>query len=74
MSTSSSLVAFSYENMLEIPLQPLCDNLDTYTYEIFETDPVKYKLYQEAIQQALLDRVKEEDAKRKLVSQTDSIL
>lgn len=74
MSTSSSLVAFSYENMLEIPLQPLCDNLDTYTYEIFETDPVKYKLYQEAVQQALLDRVKEEDAKRKLVSQKNLIL
>lgn len=74
MSNSSSLVAFSYENMLEIPLQPLCDNLDTYTYEIFETDPVKYKLYQEAVQQALLDRVKEEDAKRKLVSQKNLIL
>lgn len=60
--------------MLEIPLQPLFDNLDTYTYEIFETDPVKYKLYQEAIQQAFLDRVKEEDAKRKLVSQKNPIL
>lgn len=60
--------------MLEIPLQPLCDNLDTYTYEIFETDPVKYKLYQEAVQQALLDRVKEEDAKRKLVSQKNPVL
>ncbi|EDW09047.1 protein arginine N-methyltransferase 5 [Drosophila mojavensis] len=56
----------SYENMLEIPLQPLFDNLDSYTYEIFETDPVKYKLYQEAIQQVLLDRVSEAEAKRKL--------
>lgn len=54
--------------MLEIPLQPLFDNLDSYTYEIFETDPVKYKLYQEAIQQVLLDRVSEAEAKRKLVS------
>lgn len=59
--------------MLEIPLQPLCDNLDTYTYEIFETDPVKYKLYQEAIQQVLLDRVSDEEAKRKLVSQGNNI-
>ncbi|TDG43025.1 hypothetical protein AWZ03_010547 [Drosophila navojoa] len=56
----------SYENMLEIPLQPLFDNLDGDTYEIFETDPVKYKLYQEAVQQVLLDRVSEAEAKRKL--------
>ncbi|EDW02663.1 protein arginine N-methyltransferase 5 [Drosophila grimshawi] len=56
----------NYENMLEIPLQPLCDNLDSYTYEIFETDPVKYKVYQDAVQQVLLDRVSEEESKRKL--------
>ncbi|KAM8712666.1 hypothetical protein ACLKA7_013060 [Drosophila subpalustris] len=55
-----------YENMLETPLQPLFDNLDTHTYEIFEIDPVKYKLYQDAIQQALLDRVSDEEAKTKL--------
>lgn len=54
--------------MLEIPLQPLFDNLDSYTYEVFETDPVKYKFYQDAVQQLLLDRVSEEEAKRKLVS------
>jgi len=53
--------------MLEIPLQPLSDNLDSYTYEVFETDPVKYKLYQNAIQAALLDRVSDEEAKSKLV-------
>jgi len=53
--------------MLEIPLQPLCDNLDTYTYEVFETDPVKYKLYQDAVQAALLDRVSAAEAKTKLV-------
>ncbi|XP_034102468.1 protein arginine N-methyltransferase 5 [Drosophila albomicans] len=56
----------SYENVLEIPLQPLFDNLDSYTYEIFEIDPVKYKLYQDAIEQALLDRVSDEEAKRTL--------
>ncbi|XP_026835712.1 protein arginine N-methyltransferase 5 isoform X1 [Drosophila erecta] len=56
----------SYENMLEIPLQPLCENLDTYTYEVFETDPVKYRLYQDAVQAALLDRVSDEEAKTKL--------
>ncbi|EDW72379.1 uncharacterized protein Dwil_GK20749 [Drosophila willistoni] len=52
----------SYENMLEIPLQPLSENLDSYTYEVFEADPVKYKLYQDAVQQALLDRVADTDA------------
>ncbi|KAM8718289.1 hypothetical protein ACLKA7_000990 [Drosophila subpalustris] len=57
---------YRYENLLEIPLQPLFHNLDTYTYEIFEKDPVKYKLYQYAIQQALLDRVSDEEAKTKL--------
>ncbi|KAH8232850.1 hypothetical protein KR026_001038 [Drosophila bipectinata] len=56
----------SYENMLEIPLQPLSENLDSYTYEVFESDPVKYKLYQDAVQAALLDRVTEEEAKKKL--------
>ncbi|XP_020806100.1 protein arginine N-methyltransferase 5 isoform X2 [Drosophila serrata] len=56
----------SYEHVLEIPLQPLSDNLDTYTYEIFETDPVKYKLYQNAVQAALLDRVSDNEAKNKL--------
>ncbi|XP_068144653.1 protein arginine N-methyltransferase 5 [Drosophila tropicalis] len=57
-----SHVLNSYENVLEIPLQPLSDNLDSYTYEVFEADPVKYKLYQEAVQQALLDRVDDTDA------------
>lgn len=36
------------------------NNLDAATYEVFERDPVKYKVYREAIAQALLDRVPEE--------------
>lgn len=58
----------SYEDVLEIPLQPLYDNLDCYTYEIFEKDPVKYKLYQKAIEGALIDRVAEDEIETKLVS------
>ena len=50
-----------YDDYLEIPLQPLYDNLDTFTYEIFERDPVKYILYQKAIQAALIDKVAEDD-------------
>lgn len=65
--TLFTLFLFSYENMLEVPLQPLSDNLDSYTYEVFEADPVKYKLYQNAVQAALLDRVSDEEAKSKLV-------
>lgn len=45
-----------YEDFLQIPLQPLMDNLDKYTYEIFEKDPVKYREYQRAIKLALLDK------------------
>lgn len=47
---------YGYEDFLQIPLQPLMDNLDRYTYEIFEKDPVKYREYQRAIYLALLDR------------------
>uniref|UniRef100_A0A182NAP2 Protein arginine N-methyltransferase n=1 Tax=Anopheles dirus TaxID=7168 RepID=A0A182NAP2_9DIPT len=50
-----------YEDLLQIPLQPLYDNLDSFTYEVFEKDPVKYIYYQRAIEQALLDRVPEEE-------------
>ncbi|XP_061393801.1 protein arginine N-methyltransferase 5 [Musca vetustissima] len=56
----------SFEDVLEIPLQPLYDNLDCYTYEIFEKDPVKYKLYQNAIEAALKDRVQEDEIEEKL--------
>lgn len=53
--------------MLEIPLQPLGDNLDCYTYEVFEKDPVKYILYQNAIEQALTDKIDEADIETKTV-------
>lgn len=50
-----------FDDLLEIPLQPLYDNLDSYTYEIFEKDPIKYLNYQKAIELALLDRVSDTD-------------
>lgn len=37
------------------------DNLDRYTYEIFERDPVKYREYEQAIYLALLDKRKEDN-------------
>ncbi|PIK35137.1 hypothetical protein BSL78_28040 [Apostichopus japonicus] len=51
--------AKGYEDYLQCPLQPLSDNLESQTYEIFEKDPVKYTQYQEAVYKALLDRVPE---------------
>lgn len=48
--------ARGYEDNLQEALQPLMDNLEGETYEGFEKDPVKYRLYEEAVYRALLDR------------------
>lgn len=53
--------AKGYEDFLQNPLQPLMDNLESHTYEVFEKDPVKYTQYQKAIYQALVERVKDDD-------------
>eukprot|EP01138_Halocafeteria_seosinensis_P002613 gb/GECG01002671.1/.p1 GENE.gb/GECG01002671.1/~~gb/GECG01002671.1/.p1 ORF type:complete len:685 (+),score=75.98 gb/GECG01002671.1/:1-2055(+) len=44
-----------YYDVLQSPLQPLKDHLDSSTYEVFETDPVKYSQYQQALDKALAD-------------------
>jgi protein arginine N-methyltransferase 5 len=44
-----------YQDYLQAPLQPLTDNLESVTYEVFEKDPVKYDWYEEAIAHALSD-------------------
>lgn len=54
-----------FEELLEIPLQPLFDNLDAYTYEVFEKDPVKYKMYQLALEAAMRDKVTDDELERK---------
>ncbi|KAI7901883.1 PRMT5 arginine-N-methyltransferase-domain-containing protein [Cokeromyces recurvatus] len=46
-----------YHDYLQAPLQPLMDNLENQTYEVFEKDPVKYQQYEKAVYKALLDRV-----------------
>lgn len=61
---------FRYEDVLEIPLQPLYDNLTSYTYEVFEKDPIKYIYYQRAIENALIDKISNEEAESKTVSST----
>lgn len=66
-SLNFDLFFWSYDDVLEIPLQPLYDNLDSYTYEVFEKDPVKYIFYQRAIEQALQDKISDEEADTKTV-------
>lgn len=44
-----------YQDFLQAPLQPLADNLESITYEVFEKDPIKYDWYERAIMHALLD-------------------
>lgn len=56
--------ARGYEDYLQCPLQPLMDNLESQTYEIFEKDPVKYREYQSAIYEAIkvvISKMKEEE-------------
>jgi protein arginine N-methyltransferase 5 len=42
-----------YHDVLQSPLQPLADHLESATYQVFEQDPVKYRLYREALVEAL---------------------
>lgn len=43
----------SFQDWLQSPLQPLSDNLESATYEMFEGDPVKYDLYEKAMFEAM---------------------
>ncbi|XP_043285900.1 protein arginine N-methyltransferase 5 isoform X2 [Venturia canescens] len=54
--------AKGYEDYLQFPLQPLMDNLQSQTYEIFEKDPYKYTEYQNAIRKALSHIGRREDS------------
>ncbi|KAK3710895.1 hypothetical protein QZH41_005146 [Actinostola sp. cb2023] len=62
-----SQFAKGYEDYLQCPLQPLSDNLESQTYEIFERDPIKYTEYQKAVYEALMDRVPD-DKKSEIVT------
>ena len=57
----SELERFSigYQDYLQAPLQPLTDDLESVTYEVFEKDPIKYDLYEKAIALALEDWIKQ---------------
>ncbi|KAI9732378.1 MAG: Protein arginine N-methyltransferase 5 [Cirrosporium novae-zelandiae] len=47
--------AAGFQDYLQAPLQPLTDNLESITYEVFEKDPIKYDWYEHAIARALQD-------------------
>ncbi|KAJ3027243.1 UNVERIFIED_CONTAM: Protein arginine N-methyltransferase 5 [Siphonaria sp. JEL0065] len=49
--------AHGYDDYLQAPLQPLMDNLESATYEVFEKCPTKYQQYETAITEALKDRL-----------------
>lgn len=44
------------DDLLQLPLQPLRDNLMSCVYHIFEQDPVKYTQYQKAIYTAIIEK------------------
>lgn len=48
----------NYEDFLLAPLQPLSSNLESATYEIFETDSIKYTKYRDAMIEAFKDIAK----------------
>ncbi|ATY65402.1 arginine N-methyltransferase HSL7 [Cordyceps militaris] len=45
----------NFQDWLQSPLQPLSDNLESATYEVFEGDPVKYNQYEAATMEALIE-------------------
>lgn len=59
--------AVGYQDYLQSPLQPLTDNLESITYEVFEKDPIKYEWYQRAVALALQDLHQQIQGKRPIV-------
>lgn len=49
-------IEVSYRNYLQSPLQPLADNLESATYEVFENDKIKYDIYEDSLYKAFLDK------------------
>uniref|UniRef100_A0A158R551 Protein arginine N-methyltransferase n=1 Tax=Syphacia muris TaxID=451379 RepID=A0A158R551_9BILA len=56
-----------YINTLQVPLQPLADNLDSSTYSTFEEDRVKYEMYRGAILKAIPDVINVANGSREAV-------
>mmetsp|Transcript_19456 Transcript_19456/g.35270 ORF Transcript_19456/g.35270 Transcript_19456/m.35270 type:complete len:628 (-) Transcript_19456:168-2051(-) len=55
--SEAELFCQTHKDCLQAPLQPLKDNLEMQTYELFERDPVKYVQYEEAVLAFLRSRM-----------------
>lgn len=53
--SEQEVIERDYRDKVQAPLQPLADNLESATYEVFEKDNSKYDAYEDAIELALLD-------------------
>ena len=53
--SEQEVIERDYRDKVQAPLQPLADNLESATYEVFEKDDSKYDAYEDAIELALLD-------------------
>lgn len=56
-----------YQDYMQSPLQPLSDNLESITYEVFEKDPIKYDWYERAVALALKDLSAKVGGKREII-------
>jgi protein arginine N-methyltransferase 5 len=54
-SAMETPVLTNFQDWLQPPLQPLADNLESATYEVFEGDPVKYDQYEKAVFEAMTE-------------------
>lgn len=61
---NEKLFDYYYWDYLQIPLQPLKDNLQSQTYEDFEKDKTKYEMYELAINKYLADELKKNPNKK----------
>ncbi|UMM25701.1 hypothetical protein L5515_005413 [Caenorhabditis briggsae] len=48
-SSTTSLAVSEYKDVLQAPLQPLSENLDSSVYNVFEQDKIKYDAYGDAV-------------------------
>ena len=48
------------QDRLQSPLQPLRDNLPSSSYEVFESDSVKYEFYYRALYEAIYTKIREQ--------------
>ena len=53
--SEQEVIERDYRDKVQAPLQPLADNLESATYEVFEKDDSKYDAYEDALELALLD-------------------